>query len=77
MLRKFFVKFLTFLRKAGAVKGNVLDDFKKRVDLTFGRIEFIDDDDLLIFQHAISRFEVSLFITKRVIRLCNHVFELG
>ena len=45
LLNKFFVEFLTFFSKTGAVQYNALQNFHQRVDLTLCRIKFINDDD--------------------------------
>jgi len=76
-LGKFFVKFLAFLSKTRAIKGDILKNFKQGVDFALCRVEFINDYDLLFLQHAKAGLKGAFFIAKGVIRLGDHVFQLG
>ena len=76
LLYKFFVELLTLFGKAGAIEGDALQNFHQRIDLAFGGVKLINDDDFLVFQNTISRLEITFLITKRIIRLRDHVLQL-
>src|SRR5688572_20063716 len=77
LMEKLFVKLLAFFSETTPVKRHIFQDIQQGVYLSFGGVEPVDNDDLLILQYTVTRLEITLLITQSVIRFRDHFFKFG